>query len=243
MFLLISKLFFTSLKLTVFVEFKNLFFISVFSLICLLFIPTVFCFIYLLSFSILLSPILISSMKRTFLLLLLWNFVFSLSVIGCWTLVYRSVFFSVLCVILFILSSSSIIVSITLETIVLFFWFKFEISESYEAFSYFKYFSFNCWSISILYISINKNTFFLINLLICFILCNDLLTILFHIFGYLFDISTASVFSKKNNSAFFDFTFTVKGDFSFNIINISPKCSFFLRSIILISFFFLYFSS
>ena len=88
------------------------------------------------------------------------------------------------------------------------------------------------------YIKYEKNN--VIKFFICFILYKDLFTILFHIFGYLLDISVASVFCRKNNSAFFDLTFTVKGDFSFNIINISPKCSFFLRSIIFISFFFSY---
>ena len=98
------------------------------------------------------------------------------------------------------------------------------------------YLSFNSGFISILFDSINKKTFFLIKCFICFILCKERLTILFQIFEYRFDISVASVFCKKNNSAFFDLTFTVKGDFSFRIINISPKCSFSLRSMIFISF-------
>ena len=136
-------------------------------------------------------------------------------------------------VLVMILSSSSGIISIFL-----FFLFLDFIDELSLVFSCIKYFSFNSGFISILYVSTNKNTFFLIKFFICFILCKDLLTILFHILEYLLEISVASVFCKKNNSAFFDLTFTATGDFSFSIINISPKCSFFLRSIIFISFFF-----
>ena len=63
------------------------------------------------------------------------------------------------------------------------------------------------------------------------LLKSDFLMICLHILGNDIEISTASVFFNRNNSANFDFTLTLNGDLLLRNINISPKCSFLLISI------------